>query len=474
MDKENGMLVGRHGWYVALFALVGNAAHARGVSPYLPLEQSPEFERQIERLLILADLPVQTRPIAAATVLDALPKACERDAVLCADVKRYLVSYMRTAGISHAGLSAATSTGTATALPNRHGMSSDGAYELNLGVYWQPSDYMLVNVGVVANEVETTPTGSMLSFGAEYAQVDVGYRDHWLSPLTDSAMLLGTEAATMPSITISNYTSLTRWKLHYEGFIAEMSESSRIAVEGGFTSGKPRLGGMHVSIEPVPGWSIGVNRVMQFGGGTRTESLGDFLDAFINPSNADNTGTVAEFGNQLASFTSRFIMQAPVPFAVYFEYGGEDTSTLNNLRLGNAALSVGVDLPTIGSNFSLTVEVSEWQNGWYEHHIYQDGLRNEGHVIGHWGGDWRIVGDAVGARSWMARLGWRPEFGGYLEATYRSLENQLYTGQPYEAAYDLDVRYSHRWQEFYVGAELTSGRDVFGESFTRVGGFVRF
>jgi hypothetical protein len=49
----------------------------------LPLGISPEIERQIERALILADKPVLTRPIAAATVLDALPRVCERDASLC-------------------------------------------------------------------------------------------------------------------------------------------------------------------------------------------------------------------------------------------------------------------------------------------------------------------------------------------------------------------------------------------------------
>jgi hypothetical protein len=469
------MLVGRHGICVALFALlIGNAAHARGVSPYLPLQQSPELERQIERLLILADVPIQTRPISAATVFDALPKACERDPALCAEVKRYLASYMRAAGIAYAGVSVAATTGAAAAIPNRHGMNADSTYELDLGVYWQPSDYMLVSAGVAANDTENSPTGTMVSFGAEYAQLDLGYRDHWLSPLTDSAMLLGTEAATMPSVTISNYTPLTRWRLRYEAFVAEMSDSSRIAVDGGLTSGKPRLGGVHLSIEPLPGWSIGVNRIMQFGGGTRSSGFGDFLDAFFNPSDADNTGTVADFGNQLASFTSRFVMQSPVPFAVYFEYGGEDTSTLNNLRLGNAALSVGVDLPALGNKFSLTVEASEWQDGWYEHHIYLDGLRNDGHVLGHWGGDWREPGDDVGARSVMARFGWQPKLGGLVETTYRNLDNRLYSGRPYETAHILEARYSRRWEDFYVGAELMRGHDVFGESFTRVGGFIRF
>ena len=61
---------------------------ARGVTPYLPLNLEPEIESQIERVLILADKPVMTRPIAAATVLDALPKACHIDQGLCQRVRR--------------------------------------------------------------------------------------------------------------------------------------------------------------------------------------------------------------------------------------------------------------------------------------------------------------------------------------------------------------------------------------------------
>ena len=103
-------------------------AEARGVSPYLPLGQAPEIERKIERLLILADRAALTRPIAAATVLEALPTACERDAVLCDEVKRYLQAYMRTAGIGHASIAGGAGSGSDTALPNRHGMTSRSNY----------------------------------------------------------------------------------------------------------------------------------------------------------------------------------------------------------------------------------------------------------------------------------------------------------------------------------------------------------
>ncbi len=459
---------------VVMSILASCAVHGRGVSPYLPLNLSPEYERLVERVMILADRPIITRPIAAATVLDALPAACELDAALCVQVRRYLSGYMKTAGISHAGLAVAATSGARTALPNRHGMTSDSGYEVSIMAYWQPSDYVLISAGGLAYEDEAVAAGSVISIGTEYAQLDIGYRDHWWSPMTDSAMLQSTQMQTMPSVTLSNYTPLTRWGLRYEVFIAEMSESDRIRFEDRFTSGNPRLAGLHLSIQPLAGWSIGFNRIMQYGGGERPDSFGDLWDAFFDPFGSDNLGGTDGFGNQAASITSRLIIPAARPFSVYFEYAGEDTSKSSNLYLGNAALSGGAYFPSLWEKFDLTVEISEWQNGWYVHGIYLDGLRHEGHVVGHWGGDWRVLNDGVGANSFMTRLSWQTNSGAVIEATYRTLDNESYTAPDYQRAHALQVRYSRSWNEFYVGAELDLGSDVFGADFSRVSAFIRF
>jgi len=50
-------------------------ASASGVSPYLPLNLSPEIERKVERVLVLGGEPVLTRPISVDKVLRALPRA---------------------------------------------------------------------------------------------------------------------------------------------------------------------------------------------------------------------------------------------------------------------------------------------------------------------------------------------------------------------------------------------------------------
>src|SRR5262245_49262688 len=149
---------------LSLFVLlmVAVTADARGVSPYLPVDISPEIERKIERVLILADQPSLKRPFAAATVLDALPRACDRDPVLCDDVRRFLTSLTRTTGISYAGLTASGGSGSDTALPNRHGMTSQSNYEAAIAAYWQPGKAFLVTGGVLSYDGETTPTGTVV------------------------------------------------------------------------------------------------------------------------------------------------------------------------------------------------------------------------------------------------------------------------------------------------------------------------
>jgi hypothetical protein len=470
--------------------LVLAAAHvsglyARGVSPYLPLNLDPEVEHQIERVLILAGKPVMTRPIPAATVFDALPKACEIDAVLCERVRKFLNNYMHNTGVEFASIEGAVTNGSNPVLPNQHGMSAQSPFQVAAGAYIQPSSYALLSLGGVAYQGRETPTGSMLSLGFDRAQLDIGYRDHWWSPMTDSSMLISTEAPTMPSITLSNYEPLTRLGIHYEAFVARMSYSDRIELtDGALTAGYPKFGGLQMSIEPVSGWSLSGQRIIVWGGGAAGgQSASSILQAFFNPSKAQSTGFGTEqdvIGKQEASVSSRFVFPGKVPFAMYFEYAGNDTSRGSNLLFGKPDLSGGVQFPHLGP-FDLVFEVSQWSPTWYVHAYnavqtgYGDGITNYQRSIGNWFGDQRVFGDAVGGRSSLLRMGWEPSFGGRLEAEYRMLINDSYYSQiAYRHENMGSVSYSYPWKGYAVGAELDVGRDVFGGHFTRIAGFMRY
>ena len=85
----------------------------------------------MERVLILGDEPVMTRPIPAALVLEALPKACKVDRPLCESVRHYLDRYMQTTGVEFTSVSAAATSGSSnTVLPNQHGEKAQSPYEV--------------------------------------------------------------------------------------------------------------------------------------------------------------------------------------------------------------------------------------------------------------------------------------------------------------------------------------------------------
>jgi len=480
---------------VALACLVGmvpGSAWAEGVSAYLPLNLEPEIERQIERVLILADEPVLKRPFAVELVQLALPQACKVDKPLCTKVQRYLERYSRDYAVTHASATGSLTHGADGVVPNEYGLPIRSDWEFSSQAYVQPSDYFLASGGVIAYSGRTQAAGT-LSLGFNWAQLDAGYRPHWLSPMTDSSMLLSTEAPTMPSVTLSNWEPLTRLGFQYEFILARMSQTGsnsgnslpgyNIDYNGVLSRGNPNLFVTQFSIEPFPGWSLGVNRLVEYGGGSGLPDSASFLvHGFFKPS-----GQFQTEANQQASYVSRFIFPGKTPFAVYFQYSGEDNSDGGSYLLGNAALSAGIDFPRIWRHFDLTYEFSEWQNIWYVHYIFLDGTTNDGIVEGNWGAQERNFNDGVGARSQMLRIGWEPPFGGYLQERVRTLVNETYYGgdlrqyypgepaaYPYHHYYDFSVMYSRPWNGLTVGAEVLAGRDVFGQSFSRLSGFVRY
>ncbi len=461
--------------------LVGQGTHGRGVSPYLPLNISPEMERQVERVLVLAGKPVMRRPIPAAVVLDALPAACQLDRMLCNEVSLYLERFKHDFGVTRLKTGVAAAQGDSTAfIPNRHGERVDSAWDVNLAGYFQPSDYVLLNAGVVAYDGNVTATGSVVSIGFDVAQLDIGFRDHWLSPFTDSSSLISTEAPTMPSITLSNYQPFTPLNISYEIFLAEMSEQDNIVYFNASTAGNPRLSGLQLAMEPVSGYAVAINRLMQYGGGARNSgAVSQFFDALVKNKNLpDAAGQSQEFGNQVASLTGSLLVPGRVPFAFRVEYAGDDNAFKGHYYLGAVNLTLGIDFPKLWDAYDFTYEVSEWQNSWYVHHLYPGGLTNDGRVIGHWFGDNRKVGHAIGGQSHSLRAGWTINARDRLQVRYRTLayDADWEGASPSQVAYrrlqEVGVNLGTSWRGFPIDAELYVGRDVFGEFFTRLGGSI--
>lgn len=462
------------------FWLLSRTAVASGASPYLPLNLSPEIERQVERVLVLGGRAVMTRPVPIATVLEALPKACQRDARLCRQVRAYLDRYFGEAGVTEASAEIAGATHSTTTMPNERGERLDSPFDASAVAFYRPADHLLLTAGAVAyagTSGRFVPDGTMLSAGNQYLQVDAGYRDQWLSPLTDSSMLISTEAPTMPSLTVSNQEPISPLRLQYQLFVARMGFSDHILWNGVDTAGYPRLAGMHFGIEPVEGWQIAGNGTWQFGGGGRPGSITGFFEHLFQSTNFNGSSSPnldSRFSNRAVSITSAYTFQTRSPFEAYVEYAGRDSLHGEGYRFRDTDLSVGLHFPEFLNRFDLTIEASEWQNSWYTDYVWLDGMTVNGYVIGNWGADWRTFSNDVGAQSEMISLGWPLQSGDSVYVRLRTLQNQQYEAEAYSRAAMLTLEYTQPRNGYTRGLQLDTGRDSFGGNFARLAAFVRF
>jgi hypothetical protein len=477
-DPAIGWRLGTRWSALLLFTLFLTHQATAQVSQYLPLSLAPEVESRIERLMVLAGVPVMTRPIRVATVMHALSAACPRNRNLCAQVHRDLEPYLSAYAITGVSVEAAATKSNPITQPDQHGAPMDSKWLASASAFARYGDHLVLNAGGVGNSDRVTPTGSMVSAGWAPFQVDVGYRDHEWSPFRLGSQLLGTEAATMPSVTFSNVEPFTRAHLRYEFFLARMSYSSRIVNDdGAYTAGYPQLFGFHFEMEPAPGWTLGFSRMMQYGGGDRDSSFGHMLKAFFNPASYDNsTSTTAthNFGNEQAAVSSEFVVPVRMPMSVYIEYAAEDTFHSENYRFGSSALSAGFYLPRLRPNLQLRYEFAEWQSNWYVHNIYQDGMTNYHVVLGQWGAQWREPGDPVGAQTHALELTWDLNGGRQIDVQYRMAANGSYTGTNYRHAQELALSVSRPWRALQIGARIDGGRDEFGDDFGRIAAFARY
>lgn len=456
-----------------LSGLLAPCLTAQGVSPYLPI-QDAELNAQLDALAVVGDLPTLRKPYNLQAVKAALAAISERYPDLHQDLKHALGCYEQRVGLTRAEatLGASGGAGEGRMIPNGGGERMDSTYRAVAHGQARLGDHLLLVAGGRATDQpgKVTSVGSHVAFGWKHLQVDVGYRERWISPMQDSAMVLSTQAEPPLSVGISSPMPLPQfWNLHYEVFLSRLGPLQRVQEAGEVHWGRPYLLGTHVSLEPVRGWTVSATRTLQFGGDAHRVTPGRLWQAFFKPVEADNLGS---FGNQQMALASRMNFQGPTPLSVYVEYAAEDTASLSNTRFGNLALSAGIFIPflpeaLLGCRWAFTYEFSEWQNGWYVHSKYLDGYTHEGVVMGHWGGETRLKGDGVGAAVHAVKLRWRPQPGWFGEGTLRLIRNEDYGLSRYETGRSLDVQLMGPLALGRWGARVIGGWDVFGQRFAR-------
>ncbi|TQV80234.1 capsule assembly Wzi family protein [Aliikangiella coralliicola] len=469
---------------VLLGTVLSLPVNALSNNHYLPLKTDPLFELELEKLATVAKMPTLAKPYSLATVQVYLDKINDSHPELYRRIKRYLQRYKKDFNVTQASIEASYSTYEKKTLPNARGRTAESNISGHFATHWSFADNWNLSLGgTVKDESDDfVPHNTYLSYIHDYFQIDLGYKELWLSPLQESAMLLSTQAEPIARFSISSPRPLTDWKIRYDISFGKLEKMEGIRFGEERFPGRPGFLTMHFSGQLVDWWTIGVSRTMQFGGGERKVTLSSLWEAIIDPVNSDNCGGASdlqdctqEIGNQQASISSKFDLDWGTPVSLYFELAGEDTNDFKPYKLGNKAYNLGLFFPYLTSKSSLLAEIQYVENGWYTHHIYQEGYRNDQNTIGHWWGDEKAPDDAIGAQIISFKYNYELSDEHKLELSYKSIYNDPDAGGEgpfnnynYERGHELNLRLDEVNKDGIWHYDLYVGNDVFGEDFSRL------
>lgn len=369
--------------------LIAPLVHSAGVSPYLPVNTSPLIERHIEHLMALTSHAPVAKPYAAADIKRRLKQIQHTHPQLHGQLSHYLRRYTKKSGIVLSSIDGAVSqhdNDSKQTLPNQGGETSEdrAIFEVHGFHFFNPYVYVAQGVQQIYNDdgkARLVNSNSHIGLGNSYMQLDVGYRPHWLSAMQYDAMVLSANAEQTPSVTLSNSVGITPWNVRYQLFYQTLDSTTGILSQEQRVSGKPRLAGMHVSVSPIDSLTLGYNQVTQYGGGEQDYSIVDHITASILPSQLEQQNDGTDLGYQLSSTSFKWSNALGLPLAIYGEVATSDG--IDN-AIDNRSVALGGHLASIAdSNFSISIEHTQWQGSWYQSDRYENGFRNDAVNLGH-------------------------------------------------------------------------------------------
>ncbi|OUL57710.1 capsule assembly Wzi family protein [Pseudoalteromonas ulvae] len=436
---------------------------------YLPIHIDSHLERQVDTMFVLTTGTPMSKPYAFNEIDIALRQLRTVDKALYDAIRVALKPYRGQDQISRSGIRATAKYEKTMAIPNQRGLQSD---EWGQGFFegiWRPSESTLVQVGLDYrfSSGDLVAYNTFVSLAGESLQLDVGYKEHWFSPFKHSAQMISTNAKTSPSISLGLTQPIADWwNLDFELYYSKLENVEKgIGYQGEWHDGRPLVAGTHLSIEPISGWKIGLNRILHFGGGPREVSVKDIFKAYFDPASNDNkNGDDEELGDQLGSITNVFNFNWGTPAELYFEYGGEDTKEYNNYEFGNGVFAGGVYLPKLTSNWSIRYEYTSWHSLWYVNSIYKYGNTNDGAIYGHFAGDQRTFSDATPSDIHLIDIGYNEDINSSWHVKLTTIDN-LDSATDYQRSLELQLSNSRKWQEYRIESQITYGTDVFDEKY---------
>tara|TARA_R110001599_G_scaffold58012_2_gene159702 strand:- start:13493 stop:14896 length:1404 start_codon:yes stop_codon:yes gene_type:complete len=457
--------------------LVASQGWAKGLSPYLPLQISSEIESQIEKVMALTPGAPLTRPYKAVDVMRRNKLIATRFPELHRSVDAYLARYKDTFSLTHASASVSVSDDGSAALPNQRSIKRDASYQLSASGVAYISPFAYVAAGAVYADGENTLFyNTHVAFGYEYAQIEAGYRDHWFSPMQDSALLTSTNAKPSVSITVSNATPITDWDIRYELFYSKLDDTTGISQQGELFTGKPNLAGLHLSVSPAEAWTIGLSRTVKFAGAKSNLSIGEAFKDLFTPSGEDESPILSPqslASDQKTAISTKVNLPFAFPVSFYGEVAFEHSPELNDQEANDKALAFGVYFPMVTNNLSLRYEFTRVDELFYQSDFYSAGYTNEGQSLGHWVSDVFLGQEQVQKTSHSLNMNWKFAQDQIIDVTFRAADSD--TNSSAQQAYkELNVRYSFATHYGFWGVDLDVGEDRLGEKFKRISAFYRW
>lgn len=235
----------------------------------------------------------------------------------------------------------------------------------------------------------------------------VGAQDHWWAGGWDTNLALTSNARPMPALALTRrdshpfrlpFTADYQIPWTVTTFMADMGTNRTIE--------NALLWGFRLNFKPHPRLEVGITRLAQWAGDGRPHGLGTFRDLLLGRDNCGNTGSSGadcgpdgsnEPGNQQAGYDLR--LSVPVAghnFGIYYQSFAEDGSESSTKFWTKPRPSGGIDttISLLGTPVLMYIEYTDSLaycgsnrsigigNCYYEHYLYQTGMRYEGHVIG--------------------------------------------------------------------------------------------
>ncbi len=466
--------------FAAALGIAGQAMAAP--TAYLPLGKHPVLEHQIDRMFAISTGTPMAKPYRIYDVQIALRQIKQSNPDLHAQILSGIQPYMSRDAVTRMGVKLRADSGAEVKLVNDRSNSSNEYAEVSFDGIWRGGEHSLMQLGAEyrVEQGKLVAYNSFYALGGDNLQLNLGYKEHWFSPFKTFAQVYSNNAQAPLSVSLGLNAPLQNWwSFDFELFYSKLEHVEKgILYQGTLHSGTPKLAGTHLSIEPIDGWKIGVNRMMQFGGGPRKVSMKDVFKAYFDPAGNDNSGLAGgpdnELGDQWATITSSLRTNWVLPVEWYFETGGEDTREHKNYQFGNVANSFGVFIPQLTDRMTFRYEHTNMHSEWYVNWIYPtQGNSIKDSVVGHFAADRRNFGDSVPSKIDTLQVSYLSTDYTLWTAQFMTIENRsgyindhgVQSGQ-YQSSKEFKLGYNRAYDDKRLETTLTLGKDVFGESYT--------